>query len=123
MLYAIIDIEKIDPTIIITENNKDVIAIDKVIDSEYAIIEGYIDLSLLSSEVELEIREEIGLPNREPKPFIKTLILGMPEEPILRIHSKTLAQNMRYRIVFNQHKGFDSQIPILFIIEKLAKVE
>ena len=87
--------------------------------TEFYMIEGYIDLSPLASGDTLKVREYLAVDGSNLRKFCQTTYSGALEEPVIRFHTKTFRS--AYRVTIEQTTGTLRNIPYWFILE-LAEV-
>lgn len=91
--------------------------------SDDYLIEGYLDLSSLSSGDTLVLREYISVDGVNYRLFNPPVTYTGPvSEPIIRFHTKTLLYNMRYRVTITQTSGALRSIPYAFLVELMGQV-
>ena len=86
---------------------------------EFYIVEGYIDLSALSSGDAVTITEYMSVDGTNLRPFLRVAYSGPVSEPVIRFHTKTFKNG--YRVTITQTAGTLRQFPYWFIVE-LAEV-
>ena len=84
------------------------------------IVEGYIDLSQLQEGDVVEVREYISVDGTNYRLFLKSSFSGVQESPIIRFHSKTFTDDMKYKVTIIQTQGAIRSFPYRFIVEKLS---
>ena len=90
-------------------------------DDDY-MVEGYLDLSQLSSGDILVLREYVAVDGANYALFMSVELRGPLAEPALRVHTRTLLSSMRYRVTVTQTAGTPRSVPYGFIVEVLGEV-
>jgi len=81
------------------------------------LVEGYIDLSELSSGDKVTIKEYIAVDGINYKTFINTEFSAPLAESVIRFHTKTLLYNHKYKVTITQTSGTLRSFPFAFIQE------
>jgi len=102
--------------------NVETMVVDIGAQTDDYIVEGYIDLSALTSGDTVRVVEYIAVDGINLKPFITVVYEGPIQEPVIRLHTKTLLHNMRYRVTVTQTAGVVRSFPFGFILEVLGEV-
>ena len=99
--------------------NTETIVVDIPAQSEFYIVEGYIDLSALGAGDTVTITEYMSVDGVNLVPFLRVTYSGPVSEPVIRFHTKTFKNG--YRVTITQTAGTLRQFPYWFIME-LAEV-
>jgi len=86
------------------------------------IVEGYLDLSSLSLGDSVEVREYIVVDGVNYGLFARAPYYGPLVEPVVRLHAKTLLQDMKYKVTILQASGQSRAVPYGFIVELMGTV-
>ena len=84
------------------------------------LVEGYIDLSQLQSGDAVEVREYIAVDGVNYQLFTKVTYSGVVSEPVIRLHTKTLLYNMKYKVTIIQTQGTLRSFSYGFIVEVMG---
>jgi len=84
------------------------------------LVEGYIDLSQLQSGDAVEVREYIAVDGVNYQLFIKVTYSGVVSEPVIRLHTKTLLYNMKYKVTIIQTQGTLRSFSYGFVVEVMG---
>jgi hypothetical protein len=84
------------------------------------IVEGYLDLRNLAPADILQVTEYMAVDGANYGPFLIATFFGSQRQPIVRIHSKMLAYNMKYKLTVTQQEGSLKTIPYAIIVEVLG---
>jgi hypothetical protein len=79
-------------------------------------VEGYIDLSKLTGSDIIVITEEIALDGANYRVYAVRRVDGLPDEPLLRFHSKLLPSNSSYRITLKWIAGLAKSLDYAFVV-------
>jgi len=85
-------------------------------------VEGYISLRELQEGDTVRIREYIAVDGVTFDLFSDVELSGPQAEPVIRLHTKTLLKDMRYRVTITQTTGIPRSFPYGFIVEILGVV-
>lgn len=85
------------------------------------IVEGYLDLSQLGAGDSVDIVEYIAVDGVNYRPFLKSTFTGAQEQPVIRFHSKTLLNTMKYKVTITQSAGTLRTFPYAFIKEVMGE--
>jgi hypothetical protein len=88
--------------------------------SDDYIVEGYIDLGALASSDTINIKEYIAVDGVNYRLFAQASYSGDVSEPIVRLHTKQLLYNMKYKVTITQTSGTLRSFPYGFILEVLG---
>jgi len=84
------------------------------------LVEGYVDLSQLESGDKATLCEYIAVDGSNYRRFICVDYSGPVSEPVIRFHTKTLLNHMRYRVTVTQTDGTVRSFPYGFILEVMG---
>lgn len=91
-------------------------------DDDY-MVEGYLDLSNLQSGENMVVREYISVDGYNYRLFTAPVTFrGVLSDPIIRLHTKTLLYNMKYKVTITQTSGTVRSIPYAFILEVMGTI-
>ena len=79
------------------------------------IIEGYIDLSQMQDGDEVTIIELIAVDGQTHQPYNVVTFANKQSEPVVRLHTKTIIKDGKYKVVLRQDKGTLREFPYYFI--------
>ena len=102
--------------------NVEAVVVDIPAQADDYLIEGYIDLSQLSSGDVVVVREYIAVDGANYGLFVQVEYSGPVAEPVVRFHTKTLLHNMKYRVTVTQTAGTLRGFPYGFVLEVLGTV-
>jgi len=88
-------------------------------DDDY-IVEGYVDLSQLTSADVVVIKEYIAVDGVNYQLFCQSMYAGPISESVVRFHSKILLYNMKYKVTITQISGTLRSFPYGFVLEVLG---
>lgn len=88
--------------------------------SDDYMVEGYIDLGALDSGDAATIKEYIAVDGVNYRLFAQASYSGVVSEPIIRLHTKQLLYNMKYKVTITQTSGTLRSFPYGFILEVLG---
>ncbi|MEM1870375.1 MAG: hypothetical protein QW517_04595 [Thermofilaceae archaeon] len=83
-------------------------------------VEGYIDLALLTAGDSVLVKELVALDGGNFRAFTNIIYTGPVDEPVVRFHTKTLPAQAGYRVTVTPLTGNPRQIPYAFIVEVLG---
>lgn len=102
--------------------NVETVVVDIPAQADDYLVEGYIDLSQLSSGDVVVVREYIAVDGVSYGLFVQVEYSGPVAEPVVRFHTKTLLYNMKYRVTVTQTAGVLRGFPYGFVLEVLGTV-
>lgn len=105
-----------------TDLNVETIVVDIPAQADDYLVEGYIDLSQLSTGDEVVVREYVAVDGVNYQLFVQVAYAGPVQEPIIRFHTKTLLYSMKYRVTITQTTGTLRSFPYGFLLEVLGTI-
>ena len=106
-------------TVSLTALNTETTVVDIPAQTEFYIVEGYIDLSALASGDTVVVKEYMAVDGVNLRLFAQVTYSGPVSEPVIRFHTKTFKN--QYRVTITQTAGTLRSFPYWFIME-LAEV-
>lgn len=85
------------------------------------LVEGYIDTSQMQNGDTTTITEYIALDGANLKPYRSITLQGEQQQSVLRLFTKTLHKNMKYKVTITQTSGTPRQYPYAFIQEIMGE--
>jgi len=79
------------------------------------IVEGYIDLSQMLTGDEVTIIELIAVDGLTQQPYCIATFVDKQTEPVVRLHTKTIRKDGKYKVVLRQDKGTLREFSYYFI--------
>jgi len=107
--------ERIRNTAKPTALGEEVVLIECPDQEEDYIIEGYIDLSQMLEGDEVTIIELIAVDGQSHQTYCVATLTGKQSEPVVRLHTKTIIRDGKYKVVLRQDKGTLREFPYYFI--------
>ena len=101
----------VSPTALNTETT----VVDIPTQSEFYIVEGYIDLSALASGDAVVVKEYMAVDGVNLRLFAQASFSGPVSEPVIRLHTKTFKN--KYKVTITQTSGTLKTFPYWFIME------
>lgn len=86
------------------------------------VIEGCLDLSALTSDDTVFIREYIAVDGTNQRILTSSQYTGVLSEPIIRFPAKIIPLNGKYRVTVTQTSGIPVSIPYYFIVEIMGEI-
>jgi hypothetical protein len=86
-------------------------------------VEGWIDLSALTSEDFVELREYVAVDGVNYRLFMPpTTYNGPLEAPVIRFHSKQFLYDMKYKLTIIQKAGTLRSFPYRLLLEVMGSI-
>lgn len=90
--------------------------------SDDYIVEGYLDLSFLSTGDTVIVREYMVLDDVKSLLFASVAFSAPVSEPLIRFHTKLIPYNAKYKVTITQTSGTLRQYPYYFVASVLGTV-
>ena len=95
--------------------NTETVVVDIPAQTEFYIVEGYIDLSALASGDAVVIKEYMAVDGVNLRLYAQVTYNGPVSEPVIRFHTKTFKNE--YKVTITQTAGVLRSFPYWFIVE------
>lgn len=100
--------------------NSETTVVEITAQSDDYIVEGYIDLGNLASGDSVVIKEYIAVDGTNYRTYATVSYSGPVSDPIIRFHSKQLANSMKYKVTITQTAGTLRSFPYGFVLEVMG---